>query len=453
MSDVQPWLRQAELLVGPLPEWRANEATEKKAFLDVFSDGTQNTLRIKFNVRLVMQHIPPASTFQIYNLSPKLRAAINIPFIAVRLRVGWKNSEMKDLFSGSLTSAYSRREGADIVTTISAVMGYGMAGRTYTGLDNTGPTNDTWSFESGTKLPPIVQKIAGKMVSQGTNKSALLNQLKADEGFAPVAKWDVNGWRYGYGCTAPYGGATITKAEADILLRNRTDQADQEFHEIFGSQEMDATRKDALTNMIFNLGKGGFNKFTGMISAVKANDWDSAASHAKNSLWYQQLKSSGRSDRIVGELKNGNVGNTTINVPDIVVGKRGFSCFGKLDNIMNGLARTYGFTWWIDEAGFHAEKDADPTQHPAQLLSYKNGTLMRAEPVLNGVWQVYAGLSFRGLLDPAIRPGGYVQIESKVNPFLNAAWFVREATYTGDTAGGPWYVDGYSQLISPEGLL
>jgi lysozyme len=138
------------------------------------------------------------------------------------------------------------------------------------------------------------------------NRETLIKQLKADESFSATAYWDVNGWRYGYGCTAPHAGATISVGQADWLLSKRVDQAIQEFHEIFADQPMNDVRQGALANMVFNLGQSGFLKFKKMIAAVKADDWEEAATQAKNSLWYRQLKDSGdppgRARRIVVEL-------------------------------------------------------------------------------------------------------------------------------------------------------
>ena len=48
-------------------------------------------------------------------------------------------------------------------------------------------------------------------------KIALL--FKNDEGFQPVAKWDIKQWSYGYGCRAPGEGAVI--AESAASGRNR----------------------------------------------------------------------------------------------------------------------------------------------------------------------------------------------------------------------------------------
>lgn len=147
------------------------------------------------------------------------------------------------------------------------------------------------------------------------NRNAIIDQLKKDEGFIPVAKWDVDDWRYGYGCTAPGEGATISEPNAAILLGKRVDQAIQEFHGVFGDQPMDDIRQGALVNMFFNMGKGnaktgkGVLGFPKMIAAIKADNWAEAAAQAKDSLWYEQLKDSGdppgRARRIVAELKNG----------------------------------------------------------------------------------------------------------------------------------------------------
>ena len=135
------------------------------------------------------------------------------------------------------------------------------------------------------------------------NRQAIIDQLKEDEDFKSVAYWDVNGWRYGFGCTAPCEGATITYGEAEVLLGKRVDQAIQEFHEIFADQPMSDVRQGALVNMVFNLGKCGVLKFRKMIAAAKADNWNKAADEAKNSLWYKQTGN--RAKRIVEEIRKG----------------------------------------------------------------------------------------------------------------------------------------------------
>ena len=149
------------------------------------------------------------------------------------------------------------------------------------------------------------------------NRQEIDRQLQIDEGFTAVSKYDVNGWRYGFGCTAPGPGAIISRQAAEALLSKRIDQAIQEYHEIFADQPMSDTRQGALVNMIFNMGKGWYNEKTGkgkgflafhrMIAAIKADNWEEAVKQAEDSLWYEQLKDSGdppgRARRIVAELR------------------------------------------------------------------------------------------------------------------------------------------------------
>ena len=135
------------------------------------------------------------------------------------------------------------------------------------------------------------------------NRQTIIEQLKKDESFRSKAYWDVNGWRYGYGCTAPNSNATITESEASELLGRRVDQAIQEYHSIFADLPMCNARQGAFVNMIFNMGGSRFSKFTKMIHAVKENDWATAAIEAKDSLWYKQTGN--RAKRIVEEISNG----------------------------------------------------------------------------------------------------------------------------------------------------
>ena len=50
------------------------------------------------------------------------------------------------------------------------------------------------------------------------NIERIIERVKQEEGFRPVAYWDRKQWTYGYGCKAPGEGATITEPEAVKLL-------------------------------------------------------------------------------------------------------------------------------------------------------------------------------------------------------------------------------------------
>jgi GH24 family phage-related lysozyme (muramidase) len=58
--------------------------------------------------------------------------------------------------------------------------------------------------------------------------------------------------------------------------------------------ELSDVRQRVLVDMMFNLGKPRFVKFEKMIAAVKEGKFDKAADEMKDSKWYRQVKSRGK---------------------------------------------------------------------------------------------------------------------------------------------------------------
>ena len=133
----------------------------------------------------------------------------------------------------------------------------------------------------------------------------LIAQLKADEGFSPVAFWDNEQWTFGYGCKAPHEGAAITEENASILLEEEMFEAISDFENLYADcrGNINDVRAEALTNMAFNLGKTKLLKFRKMNAAIRVNDWYEAASQAANSAWFHQVGK--RAIRICRELATG----------------------------------------------------------------------------------------------------------------------------------------------------
>lgn len=96
----------------------------------------------------------------------------------------------------------------------------------------------------------------------------------------------------------------ISEEESDLMLENdllRTwRDANSIFHEFHSYSE---NRRNALLDMIFNLGKSRFLKFKKMIQAVKAEDWEEAAIQATDSRWYSQVGK--RADEDIKLLREG----------------------------------------------------------------------------------------------------------------------------------------------------
>jgi len=89
----------------------------------------------------------------------------------------------------------------------------------------------------------------------------------------------------------------ITTIEAEMLLdtdlRNATAAAQEIFPNFWTYSD---NRKNALLDMIVNLGKTRFLLFRFLIAAVKAEDWETARKEMLNSLWAAQVPSRAQED-------------------------------------------------------------------------------------------------------------------------------------------------------------
>ena len=80
--------------------------------------------------------------------------------------------------------------------------------------------------------------------------------------------------------------------EIELMLTNDIAQAERDLCVVFPqAQSFSQERKDALSNMLFNLGLTRFNGFKQMIVAINGNDWEEAAIQAMDSKWAQQVGS------------------------------------------------------------------------------------------------------------------------------------------------------------------
>jgi lysozyme len=82
----------------------------------------------------------------------------------------------------------------------------------------------------------------------------------------------------------------ISNDEANYLFMNDVDEASEQIMEMFplfnGWSE---NRRNALIDMVFNMGITRFLGFRKMIAAIKNGDWFSAAKEMRNSSWAAQL--------------------------------------------------------------------------------------------------------------------------------------------------------------------
>ncbi|HET6762096.1 MAG TPA: glycoside hydrolase family protein [Longimicrobiaceae bacterium] len=86
------------------------------------------------------------------------------------------------------------------------------------------------------------------------------------------------------------GRQTLTDAQVDALLdRSLAGAAETVRAAVPGFDAMKPAQQDALLDMAFNLGSGGFPKFQKMIAALNAGDMQKAAAEMEDSLWARQV--------------------------------------------------------------------------------------------------------------------------------------------------------------------
>ena len=92
----------------------------------------------------------------------------------------------------------------------------------------------------------------------------------------------------------------ITRSEALYLLEGDIKRVRSElgaYYQWFYT--LDPVRRDALTNMAFNLGISRFRKFRKMITAIELDDYATAADEMLDSKWAQQV---GKRAKILAQM-------------------------------------------------------------------------------------------------------------------------------------------------------
>ena len=96
----------------------------------------------------------------------------------------------------------------------------------------------------------------------------------------------------------------LSQAEAEALLANDLlESTAAVMSDIPCAFRLDEIRRAVLVNMAFNLGIGGLLKFTRMLTAVEAGDYDRAASEMMDSTWAKQVGQ--RADRLARQMQTG----------------------------------------------------------------------------------------------------------------------------------------------------
>jgi hypothetical protein len=137
---------------------------------------------------------------------------------------------------------------------------------------------------------------------------------------------------------------------------------------------------------------------------------------------------------VAGSMPGVEVG--PVNVPGFL-GMSGRTFSGRAAEILDQLADQWGFSWSVQDGVFQAVEDTQPLS-TIHTLSYRDGSLREVRPLLSGPMQLQTGVEIRGGLNPGIRPGEQVRVESGLNKSLDGVYTVHEHDLAGDTHGDEW---------------
>lgn len=117
----------------------------------------------------------------------------------------------------------------------------------------------------------------------------LRERIKKHEGFSSDPYLDTLGHiTIGFGHKVQSVSYHEAERLLDTDLRQARIQATTLFSELW--LRLNDTRRDVLTEMVFQMGKTGVSKFVKMRQALVNQDYDTAAQEMMKSRWYEQSK-------------------------------------------------------------------------------------------------------------------------------------------------------------------
>lgn len=133
--------------------------------------------------------------------------------------------------------------------------------------------------------------------------SLLSEQLKRDEGVKLHPYKDSMG-KLTIGVGRNLDDVGISMDEAEMLLANDIQHAINSIDATFPwAMGLDSARKDALTNMAFNMGIGGLMGFRKFLAAMQSGDYNTAADEMLDSQWAKQVPN--RAYRLSVQIRTG----------------------------------------------------------------------------------------------------------------------------------------------------
>lgn len=135
------------------------------------------------------------------------------------------------------------------------------------------------------------------------DRSGIINDLKADEGFRAKLYYDTVGkMTGGYGHNFDDNGLSMSAAE--FILNEDIDKAISECQNHFSwFDALSDNRQKALVEMCFQLGITGLLRFVNMLTYMQNGDYKLATTEALSSKWALQVPK--RAARIAALIQNG----------------------------------------------------------------------------------------------------------------------------------------------------
>ena len=100
-------------------------------------------------------------------------------------------------------------------------------------------------------------------------------------------------------------GTEVSEERVKELFDNDTEVCINECYELYGENTFDDWPDDVqeiLANMMFNMGRTRLSKFKKMNEALEKNDWSTAATEGRDSVWHRQVTN--RAERLMSRLEN-----------------------------------------------------------------------------------------------------------------------------------------------------
>ena len=138
--------------------------------------------------------------------------------------------------------------------------------------------------------------------------SRLIEMLKLHEGVRSHVYLCSAGYEtIGVGRNISENGIGLSDDEINYLLQNDVNRCAAELsREYPWFEKLDDVRRDAITDMFFNLGATRFRGFRKAIGYMESQDYILAALEFRDSIWADQVK--GRADTLTDMIETGSYG-------------------------------------------------------------------------------------------------------------------------------------------------